>query len=137
MKKAITAVTAIFIMGFFTVSAYAWGGGCGAGGRMNGNGYNNQAAANQGDYASFYKDTQALRVSISGDRAELNALMAGPNPDPKKARTLAENITKTQAQIRAKALEYNVSGPMSGGRGNGHGKGNCPGQYRNQSARCW
>jgi len=138
MKKTITAVTAIFIVGFFAVSAYAWGCGYGSGTGMRGYGkqFNNQPAVNQEDLDAFFKDTQALRASIAADRAELNALMAGTNPDPQKARTLSENISKTQNELRAKAQQYNISGPM-GGQGYGPGGGYCGGQYRNQSTRCW
>ncbi len=116
MKKTITAVTTIFIVGFFAVSAYAWGGGYGpgAGNRGYGKQLNNPSAANQEDLDAFYKDTQALRTSLGADRAELNALMAGPNPDPKKARALSENISKTRNELRAKARQHNISGPMGG-----------------------
>lgn len=138
MKKTITAVTTIFIVGFFAVSAYAWGCGYGSGpgNRGYGNRLNNQPAVNQEDLDAFYKDTQALRTSLNADRAELNALMAGPNPDPKKARALSENISKTQNTLREKAQQHNISGPM-GGRGYGPGAGNCGGQYRHHAARCW
>lgn len=138
MKKTITAVTAIFIVGFFAVSAYAWGCGYGSGTGMRGYGkqFNNQSAVNQEDLDAFFKDTQALRASIAADQAELSALMAGTNPDPQKARALSENISKTQNELRAKAQQHNISGPM-GGQGYGPGGGYCGGQYRNQSARCW
>nr|WP_320190255.1 periplasmic heavy metal sensor [uncultured Desulfobacter sp.] len=138
MKTTITAVTTLFIVGFFAVSAYAWGCGYGSGAGNGGYGkrLNNQPAVNQKDLDAFYKDTQALRTSLCADRAELNAVMAGPNPDPQKARALSENISKTQNMLRAKAQQHNISGPM-GGRGYGPGAGNCGGQYRHHAARCW
>jgi len=142
MKKTITAVTAIFIVGFFAVSAYAWGCGYGSGTGMRGHGkgVNNQSAVNpavnQEDLDAFFKETQALRTSLLADRAELNALMAGTNPDPQKARALSENISKTRSELRAKAQQHNISGPM-GGLGYGPGGGNCGGRQRNQSAGCW
>ncbi|WP_321495775.1 periplasmic heavy metal sensor [uncultured Desulfobacter sp.] len=138
MKKTITAVTAIFIVGFFAVSAYAWGCGYGSGTGMRGYGkqFNNQSAVSQEDMDAFYKDTQALRTSLMADRAELNALMAGSNPDPKRARVLSENISKTQNEMRAKAQKYNIPCPI-GGQGYGQGGGNCGGWHRNQSAGRW
>lgn len=138
MKTTITAITTIFIVGIFAVSAYAWGCGYGpgAGNRGYGNGLNNQAAVNQEELDAFFKDTQALRASLFADRAELNALMAGTNPDPKKARALSENISKTQNELRAKAQQHNISGPM-GGRGCGAGDGSCGGRQRNCSGGCW
>lgn len=138
MTKTITAVTAIFIVGFFAVSAYAWGCGNGPGAGMNGHGqrFNNQSEVNQKDMDAFFKETQPLRESLSADRAELNALMAGTNPDPKRARALSENISKTQEALRAKAQQHNISGLM-GGPGYGQGDGSCGGRKRNHSARCW
>ncbi|MDX9964826.1 periplasmic heavy metal sensor [Desulfobacter postgatei] len=138
MKKTITAVTAIFIVGFFAVSAYAWGCGNGPGAGMRGYGQrlNDQSAVNQEDVDAFFKETQALRASLSADRAELSALMAGTNPDPKRARALSENISKTQSELRAKAQPYNISCPM-GGPGYGPGEGYCGGRQRNHAARCW
>ena len=119
MKKVITAVTAVLIVGFFTASAFAWG--CGGmygngmyGGGMYENGYN-QSGYNNGAYQSFTNDTQALRSSIAADRAELNALMANANPDAKRARALSEQISKSENELRTKAQQYNVSG--IGGRG--------------------
>ena len=109
MKKTITAVTTIFIVGFFSVSAYAWGCGYGSGTGMRGHGkgLNNQSAVNpavhQKDLNACFKDTQAHRASLFANRAELNALMAGTNPDPKKARALSKNISKTRSELRAKA----------------------------------
>ena len=146
MKKTITAITTIFIVGFFAVSAYAWGCGYGSGTGMRGYGkrFNNQSAVNpavnQEDVDAFFKDTQALRASLSADRAELSALTAGKNPDPKKARALSENISKTQNELRAKARQYNISDPMGGrryGPGGGYCGGYCGGRNRNQSAGCW
>nr|WP_319396249.1 periplasmic heavy metal sensor [uncultured Desulfobacter sp.] len=137
MKKTITAVTTLFIVGFFATSAYAWGCGygSGAGNRGYGKQFNNQSAVNQEDLDAFYKETQALRTSLFADRTELNALMAGQNPDPKRARALSENISKTQIALRAKAQQYNIPGPM-GGQGYGPGNGNCGGRNRHHAAGC-
>ncbi|MCG8550214.1 MAG: periplasmic heavy metal sensor [Desulfobacterales bacterium] len=137
MKKTITAVTTIFIVGFFAVSAYAWGCGYGPGaGRGYGKRLNNQPAVNQEDLDAFLKETQVLRTSLCADRAELNAVMAGPNPDPKKARALSESISKTRNALRAKAKQYNIPGPMAG-CGYGPGAGHWGGQSRHHAARCW
>jgi len=113
MKKVITAITATLIVGFFTASAYACGGcGYGYGGGMRGNGHYNQSGNNSGGYQTFMTETQALRSSISADRAELNALMAGANPDPKKARALSEKISQAENELRNKAQQHNFSGGM-------------------------
>lgn len=132
MKKTITAVAATLIVGFFAASAYAWG--CGYGGGMHENGYN-QSGYN-GAYQSFINDTQDLRSSISADRAELNALMAGANPDPQKARALSEKISQSENELRAKAQQHNVAGGMGNG---GYGQGwNCGINGHNHAfAGCW
>jgi len=136
MKKAITAVAATLIVGFFAASAYAWGCGYGYGSRMHGNGYYNQSGYNNEKYQTFINDTQDLRASISADRAELNALMAGTNPAPQKARALSEKISHSENELRSKAQEYNVAGGM----GNwGHGqRWNCGITGHNHAfAGCW
>jgi Spy/CpxP family protein refolding chaperone len=136
MKKVITAIAATLIVGFFAASAYAWGCGNRYGGGMHGNGHYNQSGNNSGDYQTFMTETQALRSSISADRAELNALMAGTNPDSQKARTLSEKISKSENELRAKAQEYNVAG----GRGHwGSGQGwTCGINGHNHAfANCW
>ena len=112
MKKVITAIAATLIVGFFAASAYAWGCGYGYGGGMYGNGYYNQSGYNNGTYQTFMNETQALRSSISADRAELNALMAGGSPDPQKARALSEKISKSENELRSKVQRYNVAGGM-------------------------
>jgi hypothetical protein len=120
MKKIILTISTLLIVGFLAASAYAWGHGYGHGGRMHGNGYN-QPGYNNEAYQSFINDTQALRSSIAADRAELNALMAGTNPDPKRARQLSEQISKSENELRAKARESNITGRGPGMMGYGNG----------------
>ncbi|MBU1388175.1 MAG: zinc resistance protein [Proteobacteria bacterium] len=135
MKKVITAITATLIVGFFTASAYACGGcGYGNGGGMYGNGYN-QSGYNNGASQSFYNDTQALRSSIAADRAELNAIMAGANPDSKRARTLSEQISKSENEMRLKAQQNNISGMGMMGYGQGWSCGITG--HNHNFAGCW
>ncbi len=150
MKKVITAVTAILIVGFFTVTAFAWG--CGGmnrnqmhrngihrngmhGNGMHGNGNYNQSGYNDEAYQSFANDTQDLRSSISADRAELSALMAGTNPDDKRARALSEQISKSENELRSKAQQYSVS--AIGGMGYGQGWGCGITGHKHNFAGCW
>ena len=100
---------------------------------MYGNGYS-QSGYNNGAYQTFINDTQALRSSISADRAELNALMAGTNPDPQRARALSEKISNSENELRTKAQQNNVAGGMNrnygqgwacGINGHNHGFANC------------
>lgn len=139
MKNFFMTISIVLIVGFLAASAYAWGCGrmYGSGhnngmygmGNYNGTGYNNDA------YQSFNNDTQALRSSIAADRTELNALMAGTNPDPKQARELSERISKSEIELRSKAQEYNV--PSRGMMGYGQGW-NCGIDGHNHDfAGCW
>ncbi len=134
MKKIITTISIVLIVGFLAASAYAWGCGGRYGGGMYENGYN-QTGNNNGAYQSFENDTQALRSSISTDRAELNALMANTNPDAKRARALSEQISKSENELRSKAQQYNVSG--IGGMGYGQGWSCGITGHNHNFAGCW
>jgi Spy/CpxP family protein refolding chaperone len=113
MKKVTITISTILMISFLAASAYAW-----MWGGVHGNGYNNGAGFNNATYQSFTNDTQVLRSSIAADRAELNELMAGSNPDSKRARALSEKISRSENELRAKAQEYNVRGMgMMGMRG--------------------
>lgn len=59
-------------------------------------------------YQSFQKETAAIRSSMAADQAELNAIMAGSNPDPKRARALAESISAKQNQLAEAASKNNI-----------------------------
>jgi Spy/CpxP family protein refolding chaperone len=134
MKKVITAVSAILIVGFFAASAYAWGCGGMYGRGMNRNGHN-QTGNNNGAYQSFINDTLDLRDSLSADRTELNALMANANPDSKRARALSEQISKSENELRTKAQQNNVSG--IGGMGYGQGWSCGITDHNHNFAGCW
>lgn len=136
MKKTITAVAVTLIVGFFAAGAYAWGCNNGYGGGMHGNRHHNPSGYNDGAYQSFINDTQDLRASIAADRAELNALMAGENPDPQRARTLSERISQSEKQLRTKAHQHNVPGRM-GNRGYGWGWNCGINGHNHDFAGCW
>ena len=113
MKK-ITSLTGIIVLAaLISTSAYA----------VN---KNTSDTANPTNQQDFYEKTAALRATLAADQAEYNALMAGNNPDPKRIRTLAENISKAQDELRSVAGNYTGSmmGPGGGHHlamnGNGH-----------------
>lgn len=137
MKTVIIAIAATLIVGFFAASAYAWGCGNGYGGGMHGNGHYNQSGNNNGAYQTFINDTQALRSSISADRAELNAMMAGDNPDPQKARALSEKISTSENELRTKAQEFKVAGRGHGMMGYGNGWNCGINNHDHAFAGCW
>lgn len=140
MKKMFIALALVLATGFAfnSNSAFAWGHGQGHGqGMHNGymmngngrgnmmNGYNggNPAMYNSPEYKKFLNETRDLRISLRGDRAEMRAIMSGTNPDPKRVRTLAEDISRKEAQLADKAESSNLP-YMPMGRGAGF---NCPG----------
>ena len=113
MKK-ITSLTGIIVLAaMLSTSAYA---------------VNKETSntANPMDQQDFYEKTAPLRTTLAADQAEYNALMAGENPDPKRIRALAENISKAQDELRSVAGNYpdSTMGPGGGHHlamnGNGH-----------------
>jgi hypothetical protein len=109
-SKLITAiVAAAIIVGVSGLSASAWSHGPMMG---SGNGMMYGSGATVEDNQKFLADTKGIRIQMAADQAELNALMAGPNPDNARVRELAESIAKNQIAIQ----------DMSGSNvyGNGH-----------------
>jgi Spy/CpxP family protein refolding chaperone len=104
--RMITAVAALaIIVGFSAMNASAWGWGHGNNnmmgpGLMNGNG------ATDEESRKFLDETKEIRVQIAADSAELNALMAGQNPDSKRVRELTESIATNQIVMQEKSRAY-------------------------------
>jgi Spy/CpxP family protein refolding chaperone len=114
-SKIITAVVAsAIIVGFTAMNASAWGWGnrghMTGYGMMNGGGYNNNVSQ------QFLDETQDLQTRLAADQVELNALMAGTNPDSKRVRALSESIATAQIELEKK---YRTSG-NGGGRAGGN-----------------
>ncbi|MEZ7196065.1 zinc resistance protein [Pseudodesulfovibrio karagichevae] len=142
MKKTFLTLALVAAVALVSANAMAWGMH-----GWNGNGYGyGMQANNQVDskaYQDFLNSTADLRASISADRAEVAALMAGQNPDAKQVRALTERINKNITALNEKAAAaglpgqgymgrgYMGRGMMRGGHGmmgfNGNGPGfNCP-----------
>jgi hypothetical protein len=117
MKKSIIVLTVVLTMGLGLSSAYAWYcGGPGAGPR----GWNQGAEA----YKKFLEETAQIRKSLAVDRAELNAVMAGPNPDPKKVAELTGRIVDNQEALAEIAGAANINAGFGCGFGRNAA---CPG----------
>ena len=99
MKKILSLAGIIALAAIVSTSAYAGNTGTGN-------------PANPMDQQAYYDNTAALRASLAADQAELNALMKGNNPDPKRARALSESISKSQDELRRQAGSY--AAPMMG-----------------------
>lgn len=129
MKRTIITSAMILLTVLLASGVYAWN--CGG---MYSNGYNET-----GYSESFYNDTAPLRSSMAADRAELNALMLGTNPDPARARVLSEKISKAADELRLKAQKYQIAHNMGPGMMNGYGGGWGRGMagHHNISAGSW
>ncbi len=121
MKKVligmITAVSAALIASSVLACGGCWYGGGPTAGPQGG--YHSGVNPG-GSYQAFLNDTSKQREELAGKQAEYNAMMAQPNPDPKKAGQLAQEIVKLHDGLRAKAQEHGVTSPpsSSGGQGN-------------------
>ncbi len=116
MKKIITALTLVLAVGIsyaaFDVAARGW----------------NSDPANDPAFSKFLEETADIRKEIAMDRAELNALMAGDNPDPVRVRDLTGSITDNQEKLSEMARAADIGAPGTGRGGCGgprNGKGSC------------
>jgi len=61
---------------------------------------------------TFFDQTATLRANLAADRAELHALIAAKSQDTQRIRTLSENISKAEDELRLQARKNNV--PLMG-----------------------
>jgi len=115
MKQRILIVAVVAFIALFSTQAFAcywdgyWGGPMGG-----------PMAGYYGDtYQGFYDQTAQLRQDLAAKQGELNALLAAPNPDPKRASELSREIATLHDQLRSKARVYNLRAPNSGYYGRG------------------
>ena len=119
MKKVFVGLAILVSLGLVASQALAWGpnyGGCGMWGPRGG--YYGDVNPNTAD-RSFLNDTAKLRKDLAGKEAEYDALLGQPNPDPKRANQLSQEIFEIRSQLRAKAQSYGFA--RRGPRGNWHG----------------
>jgi len=110
MKKRILIVVATAFIALFSTQVFAcywdgyWGGPMGG-----------PMAGYYGDtYQGFYDQTAQLRQDLAAKQGEYNALLAAPNPDPKRAAELSREITILHDQLRSQARAYNLPAPNNG-----------------------
>lgn len=120
MNRGIKTVTGVAIIALvmaaasaFAVGGYGPGGGYGMGCR--GGGYSANANVSDADYKKFLDESAPLRKTIAVDRAELDALMAGKEPDAKRVRELTASIVDSQEKVAEMARAANIDGPGCGG----------------------
>ena len=115
MKKILSLTGIIALAAIISSNAFAENPGTGK-------------STNPTNQQALYDKPATLRTSLAADRAELDALMAGNNPDPKRARALAENISKSENEL-SRQLGNHVASMTNNdhhaGRNHGHnGNGN-------------
>ena len=110
MKKTIIVTAATAFIALFSTQAFAcywdgyWGGPMGG-----------PMVGFKGDtYQRFYDETAKLRQDLAAKQGEYNALLAAPNPDPKRAAELSREITISHDQLRSQAHAYNLPAPNNG-----------------------
>ena len=112
-KLIIAIVAAALITGVSAMSASAWNHGPTM---NNGYGMMNGSGAIDAGSQKFLDETKEIRVTIAADQVELNALVAGQNPDSTRVRELSTNIATNQLALEEKSRAY--------GYGNGRMHGN-------------
>ncbi|GAB4334619.1 MAG: hypothetical protein Kow0089_03960 [Desulfobulbaceae bacterium] len=141
MKKNVVVMLVLVAGLVFTGSTVFARGCCGGGGYGAAKGWGTDPASDP-VYQQFLEDTAQIRKDIATDQAELNALMAGENPDKEQARELAGRIAENRQKLAALARE-NGFGPGAGacggcGGGRGYNRGCYGGQvgYGGGPANC-
>ncbi len=137
MKRAITILTVLAVMGLIAGVAFAgpWGGA--RGGYHNGYGPGGHGGpcyygGNAGpEHQAFLEETADLRSELAGKRGAYHALISRENPDPERAAALQQEMSRIREQIRAKARNYEYKG-TSAARGYGGGWG-----HHRGGGCCW
>jgi zinc resistance-associated protein len=118
MKKLFIILIVTTVFGFTASQAMAcyWDGywGSPASGRYT------QDVMQSEAYQDFLKNTTKLRGELAAKQGEYDVLMTQPNPDPKRAGKLSQEIVTLHNQLRAKAKAYNL--PALENRGNYRGQ---------------
>ena len=130
MKKVVVGLAILASLGLIASQALAWGpyGGCGM--RGSGGGYYANVDPSPAEQ-NFLNDTVKLRKDLADKEAEYDALMDQPNPDPKRANQLSQEIFEIRSQLRAKAESYGFAGRGPSGNWHGSHMGPYAGGY------CW
>ncbi len=146
MKKIITTIGIVLLMGALAYPVLAWGPGWGGMqggmGTWGGPGYCWRAGTAYGSLTpdqqaqldqlrqKFYNETADLRSQLWAKRGELNSLLTAQNPDQNRVRELQNEINDLRAQLSQKRLDFQLeakkiapnAGPGAGWGGPGYGR---------------
>lgn len=122
MKKLITVVGILVLVGAVAIPVMAWGPGWGWGHHMMGY-WGSGPEYGRGDYGNltaeqrskldtlerkFYEETRDLRDQIWTKSSDLDAVVNSPNPDLEKAKGLQGEISELRANLDEKSLNYEL-----------------------------
>ncbi|MCL7487014.1 MAG: hypothetical protein M8357_02425 [Desulfobulbaceae bacterium] len=117
MKKIVVVLTLVLAVSMSLVAVHVYARGWSA------------DPGNDPVFTKFLDETADIRKEIALDRAELNALMAGENPDAKRVRELTASIAGNQEKLAeiARASDIGAPGTEQYGRCGGRvaGRGGC------------
>ena len=120
MRKALTTLGILILVGFLTapVFAHRWGGGKNYGGPGAGpcwsdsEDYANLSETQRGELEKleekYINDTTKLREQIWEKSTELNTMLNSPDPDAKKAKALQKEISNLKAKMGEQRLNFEL-----------------------------
>ncbi|EFK06080.1 conserved hypothetical protein [delta proteobacterium NaphS2] len=137
MKKLVTVLGIVLLVGVmaYPVFARGWGYGGGPGYCWWDRGGNASYTAEQQQQLNnldqkFFNETATLRNNIWTKQNEMSILLNGENPDPAKLQALQKEINGLKNQMAEKRLEYRLetnkvapNNTYSRGYGRGYGRG--------------
>jgi Spy/CpxP family protein refolding chaperone len=118
MKKLVTTLGILLVVGFLAAPVFAYRGGWGGWSRGPGscwqsNGsYGNLTESQNAELnrleQKFSNDTAKLRDEIWVKSEELNTLLSATDPDVKKVRTLQKEITGLRAEMDRQRIDFEL-----------------------------
>ena len=147
MKKLVTTLGILFLVGLLAAPVFAYRGGwggwsrgpgsCWQGSGPYGNLTESQNAELERLEQKFYNDTEKLRDEIWAKSEELNTLLNVADPDVKKVRALQKEISDLRSKMAERRVDFELKArkiaPDNGyGRGYARGYGWHMRGYRGQ-----
>jgi Spy/CpxP family protein refolding chaperone len=121
MKRTMTILAVLVLVGAVAVPVMAWYPGWGGGHHMMGHwGNGPECGRDYGNLTSeqrsklnaldrkFYDETSDLRNQIWAESRELDSVLGSSNPDLEKAKSLQAEISELRAKVDEKTLSYEL-----------------------------
>jgi len=140
MKRIITVLGIVLLVGAIALPAMAYGPGCGKGRNMMGYGQGGPGACQQGNdnlteeqraqldklHQKFYDETAQLRSGLWAKQGELDSRLLVSNPDAEKIRALQKEISDLRAKMDQARIDFQLEARKinpDARYGMGYGKG--------------